>query len=98
MSLRHVVCFRFQPDVPAERVTALAEALRGLPAEIPEIASYHVGTDLGLNPTSWDFAVSADFATEDDYATYRDHPRHQAIIAELVLPIVAERASVQFTT
>ncbi len=96
MSLRHVVCFRFQPDTTTEQVVALAQGLEELPAIIPEIVAYHVGPDLGLNATSWDFAVSADFGSTADYELYRDHPEHQARIAALVNPITAERISVQF--
>jgi hypothetical protein len=98
MSLRHVVVFRFRPGTPAEAVDRLASSLRELAVTLPEIAEYRVGTDLGVNPASWDFAVSADFADEHGYLAYRDHPEHQAIIREQVEPIVAERASVQFAT
>lgn len=98
MALRHVVCFRFHPDTPEDRVLALAEGLRELPGLIPEIVDYHVGADLGLNPASWDFAVTADFAGPEDFATYRDHPEHQARIAAFVVPITAERVAVQFAT
>jgi hypothetical protein len=96
--MRHVVLFRFQPDTAADRVIALAEGLAALPGAIPEIVDYRFGPDLAINEASWDFAVSADFADTAGYLAYRDHPQHQQLIAELVLPIVADRASVQFRT
>ncbi|MFD2348370.1 Dabb family protein [Nonomuraea ferruginea] len=49
-----------------------------------------------MNPGNHDFAVVADFDSEDDYRAYRDHPRHQAVIAEHIKPILATRAAVQF--
>ncbi|MGN6693085.1 MAG: Dabb family protein [Aquihabitans sp.] len=98
MSLRHVVCFRFQPDTTPEQVDALAAGLRELPALIPEIAAYKVGPNLGLNEGTWDFAVAADFASVDDFTVYRDHPEHQARIEALVLPITADRVAVQYAT
>lgn len=73
-------------------------ALEALPGAIPEIASYRVGPDLGLNDDSWDFVVTADFAAEADYCTYRDHPVHLDLIATKVKPLLAERASAQFAT
>lgn len=94
--VRHQVCFRFHPDATAEQVAALEQGLRRLPAVIDAIADYRVGADLGANPSSWDFAVSADFADVDGYLAYRDHPDHQALIHDLVDPITAERVSVQF--
>jgi hypothetical protein len=98
MSMRHVVLFRFNPDTTAEQVIALAEGLGALPGQIPEIVDYRFGPDLAINEASWDFAVSADFEDTAGYLAYRDHPEHQRLIAELVLPIVADRASVQFRT
>lgn len=98
MTLRHVVCFRFEPDTTTEQVVALAKGLEELPGLIPEITGYHVGPDLAINETSWDFAVTADFADTAGYLVYRDHPEHQARIRDLVAPIAAERAAVQFRT
>ena len=98
MTMRHVVCFRFQPGTSTDQVQALADGLRELPGLIPEITDYRVGPDLGINDTSWDFAVSADFASTADFVTYRDHPEHQARIQALVTPITAERVSVQYAT
>jgi len=98
MTMRHVVCFRFNPDTTTEQVVALAQGLEELPGIIPEIVEYRVGPDLGINEASWDFAVCADFASTADFVTYRDHPEHQARITSLVLPITAERVAVQFRT
>ena len=98
MSLRHLVLLKFNPGTPADAGEALAEGLRELPGLIPEIVDYRVGPDLGLSDGSWDFGISADFATAADWATYRDHPEHQQRIRDLVLPITAERASVQIQT
>jgi hypothetical protein len=94
--IRHVVLFRFTPDTTPADVEAIADALRELPAAIPEIAAYSFGTDVGVNAGNADFAVVADFADIDAYLVYRDHPRHQAVIAERIAPHLAERTAVQF--
>lgn len=98
MPLRHVVCFRFVDGTSTEQVDAMAARLRELPATIAEIVDYRVGADVGVNPDSWDFAVTADFASVEDFEAYRDHPVHQEVIRTAVLPILAERAAVQITT
>ena len=97
MSFRHVVSFRFVEGTTPEQVQAMADGLRELPGIIPEMGTYLMGPDVGINADSWDFTINADFASEADYLTYRDHPEHQARIASLVKPILGERASVQFT-
>jgi hypothetical protein len=95
MAVRHVVMFRFAPGTTAEQRERIAEELRRLPAAIPEIAAYTVGTDAGLAEGNWDFAVVGDFASAEDWQAYRDHPAHQAVIADHIRPVVAERAAAQ---
>ena len=97
-AIRHVVVFRFAAGITDEHRDAIAAALRGLPAAIPEIAGYTVGGDAGLIDGNWDFAVVADFASVDDYVAYRDNPEHRAVIDDLIRPVVDQRAAVQFAT
>ncbi len=98
MTLHHLVLFRFHEDTEAAEVDAVVEALRALPATIPELAGYRVGADLGLTEGTWDLGVAADFASGDDFATYREHPAHQQVIHDLITPLVAARATVQYRT
>jgi hypothetical protein len=98
MTVRHVVVFRFHPGTPPQPIEELRAELAAFGPSLPEVRSYEVGVDLGVNSASWDFAVSATFDDTDGYLAYRDHPEHQRIIRELVEPIVVERASVQFAS
>jgi hypothetical protein len=96
MAIRHVVMFRFAEGTTDDQVQALADGLDGMPAAVGTMVDYRHGKDAGLSDTTYDYVVVGDFATVDDYLAYRDHPDHQALIRDLVRPIVAERASVQF--
>jgi hypothetical protein len=96
MTIRHCVVFRFVDGVDDHAVAALEAGLGRLPGAIPEIESYRFGRDLELRDTNADFAVVADFADEAGFLVYSAHPEHQAVIRDLVEPIVAERHSVQF--
>ncbi len=98
MSLRHLVLLRFHEGTEPAQVAAIADALRTLPGKIPELADYRVGPDLAISDGTYEFGISADFASEADYAAYRDHPAHQAVIHDLIAPLVAARAAVQFAT
>lgn len=95
--IRHVVMFRWNDTVTDSSVAALSAALDALPSQIPELVAYRHGGDLGLAPTNFDYAVAADLASVDDFAVYRDHPAHQAFIAEHIAPHVAERVAVQYS-
>ncbi|GAA0840505.1 Dabb family protein [Streptosporangium amethystogenes subsp. fukuiense] len=93
---RHVVLFTWTQEATDEQRARVAAELDKLPGAIAEIRSYILGTDAGVNPGNHQFAVVADFDSVDDYLVYRDHPLHQAVIAEYIKPILASRAAIQF--
>ncbi|MEV8631021.1 Dabb family protein [Streptosporangium sp. NPDC051023] len=93
---RHVVLFTWAEGATDEQKAVVATELGKLTGIIPEIRSYTLGADAGVNPGNHEFAVVADFDSVDDYLVYRDHPVHQAVIAEHIKPIVATRAAAQF--
>ena len=94
--IRHIVLFNWKPDTPAGHSEATATALATLPGLIPQIREYQFGANLGINPGTYDFVVTATFDSVDDYVVYRDHPDHKALIAEYTLPFIDTRASIQF--
>ena len=94
--IQHVVLLTFVPEATDEQRAAVLDGLRALPALIPEISSYAVGQDLGLAPDTASFGIVAEFATQADWEVYRDHPEHRRVITDLIGPIRAGRAAVQF--
>ncbi len=93
--IRHVAVFRWVDGTTDAQVTAVADALRALPAQIESVRGYTVGPDLQLGEGRWDFVVAAEFEDADGYQAYVDHPAHQAVATDLIAPIRAERAHVQ---
>ena len=93
---RHVVLLTFTDETTAQDVRAIVDALNALPALIPELRGYRVGTDVGLARGQRDFAVVADFDDVDGYVAYRDDPEHQRVIAELIRPRLASRVAAQY--
>ena len=94
---RHVVLLACEGADDA-KIDALVDALRTLPAEIPELRSYVVGRDAGISPGNLTVAVVADFDDEAGYLAYRDNPTHIRVIEEIVKPIVTTRTAVQHRT
>lgn len=94
--LRHVVLLKFLDDVPAAEIDAIAVALRELPRVVDSIRDYTVGRDLGISDGTSDLVVIGGFDDMDGYAHYRDHPSHQAVVTERVLPKLASRSAAQF--
>ncbi|HVS07048.1 MAG TPA: Dabb family protein [Candidatus Dormibacteraeota bacterium] len=94
--LRHVALFRWKPETTAEDVSKVEAALHQLPAKIPCIQSYRYGRDLGVQSGNADFALVADFSDQEGLQTYANHPDHQAVIQNLIRPILAQREAIQY--
>jgi hypothetical protein len=94
--VRHVALFRWKPETTAADVSKLEAAMHQLPSKIPCILSYRFGRDLGVIDGNADFAVVADFADQEGLATYANHPDHQAVIQNLIRPILAQREAIQY--
>ncbi|HYY45541.1 MAG TPA: Dabb family protein [Candidatus Angelobacter sp.] len=88
--------FRWKPEATAADVSKVEAALRQLPDKIPCIQSYRFGRDLGVQEGNADFGLVADFIDEDGLQTYANHPEHQAVIRELIRPIMAGREAIQY--
>jgi hypothetical protein len=94
--IQHVVLLTFTSEATDEQVAALADGLRALPGLIPEINGLAFGSDLDLAPDTASFGIVTEFETQAAYEAYRDHPAHQRVLADLIAPIRAGRAAVQF--
>jgi len=94
--IRHVVMFTLKDEATEEQIADAMAGLNGLPALIPEIRSFRLGRDIGVNPGNHQLAVTADFDNVEGYLVYRDHPEHLRVIREKGSLVVASRAAVQF--
>jgi hypothetical protein len=89
----HIVTFKWR-DAGADSA-AIADALRDLAARLDGVQSYLCGPDAGHAPGAYDFAVVGTFDDAEFFAAYRDHPEHQRILQEMILPNVEARTVVQ---
>jgi len=93
---RHVVMFSWNETVDAAYVVTVGQQLDALPDLIPEIGAYLHGPDAGINNGNFDYVLVADFASVEDYLVYRDHPDHQAFIANYLAGRLHSRSAVQY--
>ncbi|HEY9389481.1 MAG TPA: Dabb family protein [Mycobacteriales bacterium] len=96
--LHHIVLLRWTDEATEQDQERARTALTALPGQIDAIESYVVGVDAGLDPTNCDLSIAATFADEAAWREYQEHPVHQATIREVLVPIVAERRAIQYTT
>lgn len=85
----------FADDTAAETIDGILEALRALPAQIPELKGYVVGADVGKSDGNSTVGIVADFDDWAGYEAYRDHPAHVAVGVEMIAPVLTGRGAVQ---
>lgn len=94
--IRHVVAFRFRPEVPdAERAALLAE-LAVLPEHFPAMRRFALGRNISRRDDTFTDAFSVEFATEEDLIAYLDSAEHERFVRDRFRPLVAQRAIVSF--
>jgi hypothetical protein len=94
--IRHIAMFRWKDDATDAQKKRAADEIATLPSLVPSIRAFACGEDAGISQGNYHFAVTADFEDAGGYVAYRDNPDHRAMIDADILPIVAERAGIQF--
>lgn len=93
MSFTHVVTFKWSEDGFDDQ--PVADALKSLVPQLVGVQKYICGSDIGLTSGSYDFAVVGTFDDREHFTAYRDHPEHQRIISEMIVPYLELRTVVQ---
>jgi len=96
--LQHVGMLTFVDDATEEQVGAIVEGLSALPGVIPGLVGFTLMPDAGLQDGGRRLAFVADFESEDAWRAYGDHPAHQAVVVDLIRPILATKNFVQSRT
>jgi hypothetical protein len=94
--IRHVSLLKFNDGTSDAQIDAIGDALAQLPDRLPQLTHYAFGRDIAINNGNYDFAVVAECETVEGYLGYRDDPEHQRILRELITPVLASRAAVQY--
>ncbi|MFV2179080.1 Dabb family protein [Actinomadura sp. LOL_016] len=93
--LRHIILLRWSPEATDAQLEAAAAGFRALPGAIGEIRALACGPDLALAEGGHDFAAVLDFDDADGWRAYQRHAAHRALVADLLAPVLAERAAIQ---
>ena len=93
--IRHVAVFRFVPSFSKGEREQWMTLLRALPAQIPELRSLSVGTDVLGGPSSYELAIVADFDDLAGLDAYNRHPAHAEVL-RVSAPVKVSLATVDF--
>ncbi|MDM7920708.1 MAG: Dabb family protein [Pyrinomonadaceae bacterium] len=93
--LTHIVCWKYKPEVTDDQRNDHIAMLRALPAVIPDIISFNVGSDILQLDRSFDTGLVAVYPDRAALDAYTDHPEHQKVAA-LGKQIAQQVVSVDF--
>lgn len=97
--IRHVVMFKLKELAsPGDKMNKLQEIKSSLEALIDKIdAVRSIRVDLNVNPSeTWDFVLTTEHNTLEDLSTYATHPEHVAVSKNIIGPVKADRACVDY--
>lgn len=80
--IRHIVFFKFKPEIPPERRQNFIRMLQALPKQIPGIVTGEVGEDMTHKERSFDVALVFTFADRAALDAYAPHPQHARVVEE----------------
>jgi hypothetical protein len=97
--LRHVVAFRFKPQVTLQQMQQVTRNFQALPQKIPQILAFEGGPDVSFQQKSGKFThcFIVTVKNQQELALYGEHPDHKAF-SRLVDPMLAEVMVVDYWT
>ncbi len=79
--VKHIVIFKFKPEVSAGDRAAFLSMVRELPSKIPFIKNPEAGEDFVHSPRSFDAGLVFGFTDRAALDEYAKHPHHQPVLA-----------------
>lgn len=97
--LRHVVAFKFKPQVSLAQQQKATQEFYGLQKKIPQIIEFEGGPDISFDQKKGKFThcFIVTVSNEQDLAIYGEHPDHKAF-SKGVDPLLAEVMVVDYWT
>mgnify|MGYP004484431071 CR=1 FL=1 len=99
--VKHIVMFKLKPfETAAEKKAKLQEIKEKLEALIDKIEVLRsIRVDFNINPAeTWDLILTTELDSLEDVNTYANHPEHVAVAKNIIGPVKADRACVDYET
>ncbi|MDR1557011.1 MAG: Dabb family protein [Tannerellaceae bacterium] len=97
--LRHIVMFKLKefasPEEKQAKMEEIKKGLESLAGSIDILRSIQV--NFNINPSeTWDLILTTELDSLGDVAVYAGHPAHVAVVKNLIAPVKADRACVDY--
>jgi hypothetical protein len=97
--VRHIVMFKLKefasPDEKQAKMEEIKKGLESLAGTINILRFIQV--DFNINPSeTWDLILTTELDSLEDIEAYARHPEHVAVVKNLIAPVKADRACVDY--
>lgn len=86
----HVVLFKWKEDVTSDAIAAAVKALQALKDQIPGILEITCGRNFSERSQGFQQGLVVKFVDQAALEAYLPHPEHQAVVQNLIKPILAD--------
>ena len=87
--------FTWKDGVTPDQVAGLTTAIDALHGLVPGLVSIRGAPDVRLRPGNPDYLLAATFEDGDAWHAYQAHPRHKALLRDMIEPMTAHRLAIQ---
>lgn len=94
--IEHIVLFQVKPYVEPGAVDQMFEGLRVLKDVVPGIIDLSVGRNFTDRGKGYNCGLVVRLESRQALELYRDHPAHQAVLNNLIKPIVDDVLAVDY--
>ncbi|MEA5499378.1 Dabb family protein [Limnoraphis robusta Tam1] len=92
----HVVLFKWKEDATPEAICSTMEGLKELKAKIPGIIDLSCGENFSERSQGFQHGLVVKFTDKSALEAYTPHPDHQAVVQNLIKPILADILAVDY--
>jgi hypothetical protein len=94
--IKHIVAFRFKPDVPEERQARILADLNKFPEQYPAMRNWTCGRNISRRDTRYSHAFVIEFDSERELVDYLESHDHEQYVANEFRPYIEERMIVTY--
>jgi catechol 2,3-dioxygenase-like lactoylglutathione lyase family enzyme len=86
--IRHVLAFRFKPEVPEATIAAVLAELETFPSRYPAMRGFVLGPNISERDTAMSHVFTIEFDDENDLKSYLNSASHEEFVRERWRPVI----------
>ncbi len=95
---RHIITLKFADDTTPAQIAEVEQGFRAIYGSMPAMLEISMGPNVSQSGRAkrYDWVMTMDFATRSAYRAYSGGEQHDRLVAEKLVPIVADISGVDY--